>query len=238
MPQLLVASPDEVVRQAFRRSLTPEGHTTFDVQTLSQARRALASLDVDLLCLDTAFRRSELVAFWGWLRSDPDCCNLPALLLASRRAVLADGLLPLAPDAARDQVLAKPLEQEELRREVARLLGVARRAARGERPLRAGPLRLRLGQRELSFAGGASVRLTPTEFRLIRYLMERVGEVVSTEELLEQVWGYAAGTAGPELVRAHIRNLRAKIRAAGLSPELSPELIRTLPRHGYGLLVR
>lgn len=234
MPQLLLASPAEVVCQAFHRCLVPEGHTTFDVQTLSQARRALASLEVDLLCLDTSFRRSDLVAFWHWLRSEPDYSNLPALLLASRRAVLADGLLPLAPDPARDHVLAKPLEREELCREVARLVAVARRAARGERPLRAGPLRLRLGQRELSFAGGASVRLTPAEFRLIRYLMERAGEVVSTEELLEQVWGYAPGTAGPELVRAHIRNLRAKIRAAGFSPEL----ISTLPRHGYGLLGR
>jgi len=234
MPQLLVASPDEVVRQAFHRSLSPEGYTTFDVQTLSQARRALGSLEVDLLCLDTSFRRSDLVAFWGWLRCDADYCNLPVLLLASRRAMLADGLLPLAPDPARDHVLAKPLEQEELRREVARLMRVARRAARGERPLRAGPLRLRLGQRELSFAGGGSVRLTPTEFRLLRYLMERAGEVVSAEELLEQVWGYAPGTAGAELVRAHIRNLRAKIRGAGFSPEL----IHTFARHGYGLLGR
>lgn len=234
MPQLLVASPDEVVHQAFHRSLTPEGHTTFEVQTLSQARRALASLQVDLLCLDTSFRGSELVAFWGWLRSDPDYSNLPTLLLAPPRAMLADGLLPLIPDPTRDHVLAKPLEREELCREVGRLVAVARRAARGERPLRAGPLRLRLGQRELSFAGGGSVRLTPTEFRLLRYLMQRAGEVVSTEELLEQVWGYAPGTAGPELVRAHIRNLRAKIRAAGFSPEL----IGTLPRHGYGLLGR
>lgn len=234
MPQLLVASPDEVMRQAFCRLLASEGHTTFDVGTLSQARRALASLEVDLLCLDTAFRRSELVAFWSWLRSDADYCNLPAVLLASRRAIVADGLLPVAPDPSRDHVVAKPLDEEELRGEVARLVRAARRATRGERPLRVGPLRLRLGQRELSLGGGGSVRLTPTEFRLIRYLMERAGEVVSTEELLEQVWGYKTGTAGPELVRAHVRNLRAKIRDAGFGPEV----IHTFARHGYGLVGR
>ena len=68
------------------------------------------------------------------------------------------------------------------------------------------------------------------EFKLLRCLMQRAGEFISAEELLEQVWGYAAGTGGPEIVRAHVSNVRRKLRDAGEDPLL----LRTLPYKGYG----
>lgn len=230
MPQLLLASPDEFVLQAFQSSLAREGYGALEARSLGEARRALSRLRVDLLCVDTAFPPSDLVRFWRWLRSDPAQRGLPTLLVASRAAEVAEGLLPVALDGARDGVVCKPLEEEKLCQAVERLL-VAGRGRREGRDLRAGPLRLAIGLRELGLPGGGGVRLTPTEFRLVRYLMERAGEIVPAEELLEQVWGYKQGTAGPEIVRAHIRNLRAKIRLAGSDPEV----IRTLPGHGYGL---
>lgn len=234
MPQLLLASPDEVVLQALGQALATDGHTASRARTLSEARRALARLEVRALCLDTSFPRSEIVEFWQWLRSDPEHRSLPVLLLASPSARIADGLLPLAPERDRDAVLAKPLDDDEVRQEISRLLSARRRGRREGQVLRVGPLRLRPELRELSFMGGGDVRLTPIEFRLLRYLMEQPNEVVSTDELLEKVWGYAPETAGPEIVRAHVRNLRAKIRLAGFDAGI----IRTLPGHGYGLAAR
>jgi len=76
-----------------------------------------------------------------------------------------------------------------------------------------------------------TVSLTPTEFRLLMYLAERSGHVVSSAELLERVWEFYPGTGSSELVRSHIRNLRAKLRRASGGREL----IRTTPRRGYRL---
>jgi DNA-binding response OmpR family regulator len=56
-----------------------------------------------------------------------------------------------------------------------------------------------------------SVTLTPTEFRLLEYLMERPGVVVAADELLEKVWGFFPHTGSRDVVRTHMRNLRAKI---------------------------
>lgn len=234
MSLLLLASPDEVVLQVLGQALALDGHTTFRARTLWQARRSLARLEAGALCLDLSFPRSEIVEFWQWLRSDSERGSLPALLLTSRSARVADGLLPFAPRRDRDAVLAKPLEEDEVRREVSRLLSARPRRGREGQVLRLGPLRLRPDLRELSVAGKANVRLTPTEFRLVRYLMEQPNEVISPDELLEKVWGYSPHTAGPEIVRAHVRNLRAKIRLAGADPGI----IRTLPGHGYGLAAR
>lgn len=77
--------------------------------------------------------------------------------------------------------------------------------------------------------GARSVRLTPTEFRFARYLARWPGQPVAVADLLEHVWRYPQGTAGGEVVRAHVRNLRAKLRDAGIPPDL----IRTHRRAGY-----
>ncbi len=103
---------------------------------------------------------------------------------------------------------------------------------------RAGPDVLTIGEATLDRSShelrgdGASVELTPTEFRLVRYLMQRRGSIVSVEELLEKVWEFFPGTGSSELVRSHVRNLRSKLRiAAG-----EAELVQTVPRRGYRLL--
>ncbi len=77
-----------------------------------------------------------------------------------------------------------------------------------------------------------SVQLTPTEFRLMHYLAQRRGTIVSAEELLEKVWEFYPGTGSSELVRSHVRNLRGKLRdATGGSG-----LLQTVPRRGYRLV--
>ncbi len=79
--------------------------------------------------------------------------------------------------------------------------------------------------------GSRSVRLTPTEFRFAAYLARWPGQPVSIPDLLEHVWRYPRGTAGVEVVRAHVRNLRAKLKSAGIPVDL----IRTHRRAGYSL---
>lgn len=74
-----------------------------------------------------------------------------------------------------------------------------------------------------------SAYLTAMEMRLLDRLIERRGAMVSSAELLQHVWGHENGAGAPTVVRAHIRNLRAKLRR--VSP--GTEIIRTFPRRGY-----
>ena len=63
--------------------------------------------------------------------------------------------------------------------------------------------------------------------------MEQPGTYVSAEALLQQVWGFPAGTGGAEIVRAHVSNLRRKLRSHGEDPQL----LRTIPYQGYAFVV-
>ncbi len=78
-------------------------------------------------------------------------------------------------------------------------------------------------------AGDRQVLLTPVEFQLMQHLMKHPGVVFTSERLLKEVWGYPAGAGSTDLVRAHIRNIRAKIEP----DPAEPIYIRTVSRHGY-----
>jgi DNA-binding response OmpR family regulator len=75
-------------------------------------------------------------------------------------------------------------------------------------------------------------QLTSTEFRLLHHLMAAPNQAHSVRELLDRVWQYPPGTGDPDLVRAHVRNLRAK-----LEPDPgNPQYIHTI--HGIGYTVK
>ena len=75
---------------------------------------------------------------------------------------------------------------------------------------------------------GTKVRLTPTESRLLHLLITHTGQVLTTDMIIERVWGYdEAGDSG--LVKTHIRHLRQKVE-----PEANnPQYIMTVPGVGY-----
>ena len=129
-----------------------------------------------------------------------------------------------------DDYLTKPFGIEEL---LARIQATLRRsrvvladtAGDGSVVLR-GDVEIDLSRR-LVRKGGEVVRLTPTEFAVLRELAERPGELVTHVALLRRVWGpgYATNT---EYTRVYVRRLRAKLESAGAEP-----LILTEPRIGY-----
>ena len=76
---------------------------------------------------------------------------------------------------------------------------------------------------------GKHIEVTPCELDLLKFMMQNPGQIFSSEDLLQNVWRYPAGTGDPTLVRWHIKNLRRKIEP---QPE-QPIYLRTVPRHGY-----
>jgi DNA-binding response OmpR family regulator len=71
--------------------------------------------------------------------------------------------------------------------------------------------------------------LTPLEFDLLYHLMAHAGELFSSQELLQAVWGHVPEPRDYSLVRWHMMNLRHKIEA---DPD-RPIYLKTVPRHGY-----
>lgn len=227
----LVASPDGAVLRAAECCLAELGLTPLIARSVAEAQHALVRVSVELVCLDSLLAHDELDGLWRWLSSDPSRPMPALIILAPPSARSASSVLPPFFRPRRDGLVSKPLAGGELEREVARLL-----AARPHAPevtlLRAGGIALDTERRALLFADGGTLALTPTEFRLMRCLMDARGAFVSAEELVEQVWNYPAGTGGPELVRAHVSNLRRKLRCAGQDPHL----LRTLPYQGYSVM--
>ena len=140
--------------------------------------------------------------------------------------------LPMFYRPKRDGLVTKPLDGANLAREIARVLDGEPSRARGD-TLAVGRVRLDRSNRKLAFAGGVTFDLTPTELRLLGTLMRQPGEYDSAEALLEQVWDIPAGTGGAEIVRAHVSNLRRKLRSHGEDPQL----LRTIPYQGYAFVV-
>ena len=231
--QVLVVSPDAALLQAVHSCLRGLGHESLLARDLRQAQWTLNRAQVDLLCLDNVLPSSDMERFWRWLRSDGERSALPLLVLAPPSAKLVAAALPTFFQAERDGLVVKPLKSAALAREVARLLAAGPRRAQRDDLLQVGPLTLDGVTYRLLFAGGGALSLTTIEYRLVRYLMQHQGEFISSDELLEQVWGFPSGTGGPEVVRSHISNVRRKLRELGEDPQL----LRTIPYHGYGLVV-
>lgn len=81
--------------------------------------------------------------------------------------------------------------------------------------------------------GNQLLLLTPTEFRLLMYLAQHPGQVLSRSQILDAVWGYDVDLGDDRTVTVHIRRLREKVE---LDPS-SPTLILTVPGLGYRLVV-
>lgn len=103
--QLLVVSPDNTLLQAVGRCAEAIGHTAFLTRSLSQARRTLTRVAIDLICLDSILPNKELERFSRWLSTDHQRANARVLLLAPPSATKAPASLPplLSAEARRDR---------------------------------------------------------------------------------------------------------------------------------------
>ena len=126
-----------------------------------------------------------------------------------------------------DDYVSKPFSVEEV---VMRINAVLRRT-NGEQiqdSLNVGPIRIDIGTYQVFF-NGDEVFLSKTEFRLLHYLMERSGKVVTKESLLDAVWGYGFETS-TNVVDTYISYLRKKLHRDGF------EGIKTV--RGVGFQIR
>ncbi|HBX67939.1 MAG TPA: DNA-binding response regulator, partial [Chloroflexi bacterium] len=154
--------------------------------------------------------------------------RMPILMLTARDEAI-DKVLGL--ELGADDYVVKPYDLHEL---IARIRALLRRAygelsqaAHGQR-LTFGEIIVDLEQLRVTRAG-QPVFLTPTEFRLLRYLLENVRRPVSRAALIEAVWGYVGDVGSDRTVDVHIRHLREKLE----DDPADPRWIITVRGAGY-----
>lgn len=224
MTSVLIVSPDPQVRSLARQALANEGRAVVEASDPNTALRAVINSPLSACIIDTAATADLRSLYQQILDIAPAA---PILFLASADHRWLPGLLPS--QVGRDEVLERPVSVAALRRAIDGLL--ARQGTITQKTLPVADADLDTATQELR-GKGKTILLTPTEFRLLEYLARRPGQLASFGELLVEVWGFAPGTGSSELVRSHMRNLRAKLRECSDRPD---DAIRTVSRRGYRL---
>ena len=190
----------------------------------SEAVRSLLTVRADVMVIDGLSVNAE--ALTRDIR--PVSASAPLVYITNAAAKWSRAPMRLYD---RDSVVSRPIRESEMSVAVRLALGLPNAFTPGR--LTIGELTLDVDAMRVSGADGA-VPLTPTETRLMRCLVRANGEIVSVSALMRLVWGIDPDTASRDMVRAHVRNLREKLRRASGRDGL----LETIPRRGYRLLSR
>jgi two-component system OmpR family response regulator len=219
-PMVLVADGDEEIRSLSQTALRFAGFQTVHAATGEAALRLLTQLTPSLAILDATL--PDLDGFEVARRLRQPSGRLPVLFLSARGAT-ADRVAGLRLGA--DDYLTKPFTMTEL---IARVQSVLRRTrSEADSVLIYADLYLDEAAHHVRRAGRL-VNLSPTEYRLLRYLMLNAGRVVSKAQILDVVWQYDFG-GDSSIVEKFISTLRRKIDIE------QPRLLQTVRGFGYVL---
>ncbi|MEV4218288.1 response regulator transcription factor [Nonomuraea sp. NPDC049725] len=218
--RLLVVDDEATVRELLAATLRFAGFRVTSVATGTEAVAAADAEPPDLVLLDVMLPDMDGFEVVRRLRERRP---VPVLFLTARDRQ-ADKVTGLSLGA--DDYVTKPFDLEEL---IARIRAILRRTSGHHAGvLKVGALTLDADGHQVT-REGRPVRVSPTEFRLLRYLMENAGRVVSKAQILDRVWRYDFG-GDASIVDTYISYLRRKVDAG------EPKLIHTV--HGVGYVMR
>jgi two-component system, OmpR family, response regulator len=232
IPQVLVVDDEPNIRELVQVALKFHGCAVTTAATGREALRRAETGQPDLIVLDVVLPDMDGFEVCRRLRTAGN--EVPVIFLTARDTS-SDTVTGLA--IGGDDYVTKPFSVEAL---VARVRAVLRRASRGvaepQRGGRAGEP-LRAGDVELDedpwtvHRAGVPVELSPTEFRLLAYLMKHEGRVLTRAQLLENVWGWDY-SGESQIVETYVSYLRRKLDPLG------PPLIYTQRGVGYSFRPR
>ena len=223
-PAILLVEDDPSLIELVRYNLEA---ADFDVAVEMDGDGGLMAIrerDFDLVILDWMMPNMSGIEVVRQIRRMNDKRATPVIMLTARGEE-TDKIRGL--DAGADDYVVKPFSPAEL---VSRVRALLRRSTpdMGAETLGYEDLEMDLVSHKVN-RGGRSVHLGPTEYRLLRVLMENPGRVYSREQLLDKAWGQNIYVE-IRTVDVHVRRLRRAINIDG-----KPDLIRTVRGSGYAL---
>jgi two-component system phosphate regulon response regulator PhoB len=223
-PVVLVVEDETALQQVLAYNLERAGFGVEQAFDADEALTLIAERTPDLIILDWMLPYMSGLELCRQLRRRADTANLPVIMLTARTEE-PDRLRGL--DTGADDYITKPFSIDEL---VARIRAVLRRVRPvfAEETLSFADLMMDLAGHRVT-RGVREVHLSPTEFRLLRQLLESPGRVFSRGQLLDLVWGRDQDVE-LRTVDATIRRLRRALNAGGES-----DLLRTVRAAGYAL---
>ena len=221
---VLVVEDEPNIQELVAVNLEHAGHRVVRAASAEEAEVAIRASLPDVLVLDWMLPGESGLAFARRLRGDPRTRDLPILMLTAR-AMETDKLLGL--EAGADDYLTKPFSPKEL---AARIKAVLRRRAPqlSDDAVEIEGLRLDPASRRVT-AGERRLALSPSEFRLLHFLMTHAGRIYTRAQLLDHVWGDHVFIE-ERTVDVHVRRLRKALEPSG-----HDRLIDTVRGAGYGL---
>jgi two-component system OmpR family response regulator len=221
--RLLVVDDEATILELLSGSLRLAGFEVMTASSGAEAVRAAASGRPDLVLLDVMMPDGDGFEALSRIRSAGG--EVPVIFLTARDEV-PDRVTGFAVGA--DDYVTKPFSLDELLGRIRAVLKRTRPDAPRSR-LRVADLELDEDAHEVR-RGGALVELTPTEYRLLRFLMVNAGRVVSKSQILDHVWEYGPDRDGG-VVEPAVSYLRRKVDQG------QPRLIHTVRGFGYVLRI-
>ncbi len=224
-PRILVIDDEKQIRRMLKAALEGYG---YDIGEAASGREGLSQTSIfhpDVVILDLGLPDMDGIEVIGRLR---EWTQVPIVVLSVREHE-DDKIKAL--DAGADDYVTKPFGMGEL---LARLRAALRRIARSEDEphLTFGELSIDIEHRIVAIKG-EEIKLTPTEYEVLKYLAHNAGKVVTHRQLLLAIWG-SNYQEQSQYLRVYIGQLRRKIEA---DPS-QPAYIITEPGVGYRLMTR
>lgn len=230
MALILVIDDDDLVSRTLQRALKIYDYQVMTASSGIEGLQLARRHRPDLFILDIMMPGVDGYQVCRQIRGDPLLQDAPVLFLTAK-AKDEDKIEGFR--AGGDDYLVKPFNMQELELRVKAILR------------RAGPEKAEAAEATVNevVVGDVvldcrtfkvttpyqTVLLTNVQFDLLYHLMSHADQVFNSQQLLQDVWDYPRDTGSPELVRAHIKNLREKIEP---SPS-DPIYIKTIQGHGY-----
>lgn len=200
--RVLVVDDESAIRRYLRAALSAQGFTVYEAASGAEAVNAVLKDRPDIIILDLGLPDFDGIEVTRRLR---EWSQTPIIILSVREAE-NDKIAAL--DAGADDYLTKPFGTGEL---MARMrVAIRRMASKPDEPvLQVDNLKMDISRRSVT-VDNKEISLTPTEYDILRLLLQNSGKVLTHRQLLRQVWG-TAYESEMHLLRVNISNLRRKI---------------------------
>jgi two-component system OmpR family response regulator len=222
--RLLVVDDEPTILELLSGSLRLAGYEVVTAASGAEAVRVAASSRPDLVLLDVMMPNGD--GFEALRRIRDGGSEIPVIFLTARDEV-PDRVKGF--DVGGDDYVTKPFSLDELLGRIRAVLKRTRSDSPGSR-LRVADLELNEDAHEVR-RGGVVVALTPTEYRLLQFLMVNAGRVVSKGQILDHVWGHDDPNRDGNVVEPCVSYLRRKVDQG------QPRLIHTVRGFGYVLRI-